>query len=167
MSWFKRAARNALLTLGILASLGAVSGCSFAPVYGDASVAEQVVALNYAKPLNRLEQIVYQDLALRLGAEAGPDAPLVTILVDTNRRSLTRSKTVNPTPSTEVTAIGTVTVTRGAEVVTTFVRKATATYTQNLQVLSNKAAETDGEERAAEALAESIRLALIAMLAVR
>jgi len=164
---FKRAARNAVLALGILASLGAVAGCSFAPVYGNGGAAEQALALNYAKPLTRLEQIVYQELTLRLGAYADPDAPLVTIVVYTGTRTLTKTKTLNPTPITEVTAVGIVTVVKGEEILTTFTRKATASYTQATQVLANKSAETDGEERAAEALAESIRLSLIATFAGR
>jgi hypothetical protein len=164
---FESGARNLLIALGLSLALGAVSGCSFAPVYGEGSVAEQTLQLNYAKPNTRLEQVVYQELELRLGANPPSEAPLVTVAVFTATRTLTKSKAVTANPVTEITATGTVTVVKDGVILQSFVRKATVSYTTNSQVLANNSAATDAGERAAKALAESIRLSLIGLLAGR
>ena len=44
-------------------------------------------------------------------------------------------------------------------------RNASADYTTNAQALANQAAETEAAERAAKALADTIRLTLLAALA--
>src|SRR5689334_20560375 len=73
---------NVAAALVLLALPLALSACaSFRPVYGDNGLGTESIALAYAKPDNRLEQIVYQSLALRLGKATRTDAPLVTVSV--------------------------------------------------------------------------------------
>ena len=63
--------RRRLLTLGLLLPL--LSGCSFSPLYGgmDSSMSAGT-GFAYAEPNNRYEQIIYQELAFRLGTDSSP-----------------------------------------------------------------------------------------------
>ena len=45
----------------------ALGACSFTPVYSGALASQPSLDFAYAKSTNRLEQIIYQDLALRFG----------------------------------------------------------------------------------------------------
>ncbi|MEO6396333.1 MAG: LPS assembly lipoprotein LptE [Devosia sp.] len=152
----------ALLLLALPLALSACS--SFRPVYGDSGLTNEAVALAYAKPSNRLEQVIYQSLALRLGKSSGADAPLVTIAASQSSTTLTSGTSRNRHRQMVVTATITLTGTDGTELFKG-TRSAAADYTTNAQVLANQAAETEAAERAAKALAETIRLTLIAALA--
>ncbi len=73
----KRGVRRALPgPLALLLAPLALGGCRphHVPVYGDNGIGVEQHELRYAKPANRLEQIIYQELALRLG-KADPAAP--------------------------------------------------------------------------------------------
>lgn len=145
-----------------------VSGCSsFKPVYGDASNVQGSMNFAYAKPNSRLEQLVYQELSLRLGSSDSATAPLASVTVGAGAADLVLSQTANPNKPKEITATATLTITprdgSGAPV-QTYTRRATANYTTSGQVLADKTAENDAAERATKAAAESLRLAVLAGL---
>ena len=149
----------------ILGSALALGGCSFSPVYSGTLAAQPSFALAYAKPNSRLEQIVYQELALHLGGSASQTAPLATVVVIPVFSDTMLSQTANPKKPAEVTVNATLTITprdgNGAEA-RTYTRRATAGYTRSDQVLADRNAQEDAMERAAKAAAESLRLAVLA-----
>lgn len=153
------------LVLGLVPALGA---CSFSPVYGGGSLASQpMLNLAYAKPATRVDQIIYQELALRFGSSEAETAPLVSVSAFTVSSTVGRSFTANPNKLARQTVTATLTLTRrdGSNTApVTFTREASAEYTTSDQVQANTAAATEAEERAAKAAAESLRLALLASL---
>ena len=72
MSSFSRAISFALMAVTLTLPLAACTGIR--PVYSDAGLGAQRVHVVYAAPNNRLEQIIYNDLALRLGGQLAADA---------------------------------------------------------------------------------------------
>jgi LPS-assembly lipoprotein len=152
-----------LLAAGILACTS-LAGCSISPVYGDHAASGAHYAFRFAKPGNRLEQVIYHDLALRFYEAAGPEAPLVSVTAYGSGYGLTRSKTSEPQAAGEARVTATTTVTQDGKTLTRFTRFATAEYTTGDQVLANNQALQDAEERAAGSAAESIALSLLAAL---
>ena len=137
-----------------------VAACSFTPAYGPHSAGASL-AFNFAEPGSRLEQIVYNDLSFAFGRAAGPDDPLISVTVTSSGRGIARSASANPEPASEAIASGTLRVTSGEEELFVLSRQASATYTKNGQIVADRQAKTDADERAAEALADIFRLALI------
>lgn len=164
MSWFERTARNTLIALALCAPV-ALSACTLTPVYGDRASAEATYRLAYAEPKSRLDQIVYQELGLRFGSGAGPDVPLLTVSVSASGRVLARSVTTDPAKAYESTATARITLMRGGEVLFEGTRQASSTYTYRGQAFTDRAAEAAASEQAAKAVAEVIRLTVIAALA--
>lgn len=175
MSLSDRGLRAGLLALALFAPLALASCTSFAPVYGDNGIVNSELALTYAKPTNRLEQIIYQDLALRLGKSSDANAPLVTIKTSTKSRSLPTAD-ASPVSQKQVTVTATITIAKletpttadAAAVMKTIYtasRNASADYTTGPQSLANQQAAEEASERAAKALAETVRLTIIAALA--
>lgn len=164
MLWSRNAVRAGLLGLGLLLPL-AVAGCSsLRPVYGDNGMAAERLALSYAKPTTRLEQIIYQDLALSMGKATG--APLLTVVTTTSNRRLTRSDVTRPAAQREAVVTGEIEVkSADGTVLFTGERSAAASYTVDGQGLADTEALRSAEEQAARALAETIRLTLIGVLA--
>jgi LPS-assembly lipoprotein len=153
-----------LLALAVPVTLSACS--SLRPVYGDNGLTSEAIELAYARPANRLEQVIYQSLALRLGKAGGTDAPLVAIVATQSSRALTKGTATSPNTQRQMTVTATVTLKAvDGTVLFTGTRSASADYTTDPQALANQAAETEAAERAARALAETIRLTLIAALA--
>ena len=151
MSSFSRVARTALVALALLAPLAACTGIR--PVYTDAGLGMKRVNVAYAAPANRLEQIIYQDLTLRLGKAEG-SVPRVTIGA---RRSADGRK-VTVTASLTVTAADGVVLFSGT-------RSQSADYKTDSQALANQQAITTAERQAALLLADTLRLQIIAALA--
>lgn len=166
MSWSKSFRRTAVI--GLALSLGPVLGaCSFTPVYSGALASQPSLDLAYGKPNSRLEQVVYQELALRFGSSESETAPLATVAVSSSAADMTLAVTANPSKPMEVTVTATLTIARrdGSDAQPmSFTRKATANYTRSGQVLADNAAATEASERAAKAAAESLRLAVLAAL---
>jgi hypothetical protein len=165
MSSFKPS-RHLVMAGLILAMAGALAGCtSFRPVYSGTLAAQPVLNLSYAKPNSRLEQVIYQELALRLGESSAPGSPVASVSVSSSAGGMALSDSVNPSIPLEVTVTATLTITPtdGTEALR-FVRRATANYTRNGQVLADRAAANEAAERAAKAAAESLRLAVLADL---
>lgn len=153
--------RRALAALLGATAMIALSGCSFSPVYGPGQRAGDQHPFNYAAPTDRLQQIVYSELAFRLGKATTEAAPLISVSVSASGRRLARSATDNPNIAYEIVAEGTLTATQNGEQLFTDHRTARASYAQNGQVLADRQAETEAKERAAKMLAESFRLAIL------
>lgn len=166
MSSSRRAVIVALLTLAVAPALSACSGLT--PVYAPGPAATQQVALNYARPSNRFEQIIYQDLTLKLGKASGP-APTLSVNVSAFSRDLTSN--VDPLTTTlpmiqkqeQVSAAIRLTDING-KVIFSGMRSASADYTANSQGLATDRAEADAAVRAAHAVADTIRLTLLGVL---
>lgn len=154
--------RAAALALAVSATV-ILGGCSLTPVYGDAA-ARSALALNYAEPDNRLEQIVYQTLSARLGG-GDAAAPLFSASVSASASRLGVSEVASPLTDYLVTATIDYRVTRDGTVLTSGRRTATATYQTTDQYLADDAARISANEQAVRAAAETVRLALIAALA--
>jgi LPS-assembly lipoprotein len=153
-----------LLALVLLAA-ATLSGCSgFRPVYGDAGTGAERLALNYARPPGRLEQIIIQDLVVRLGSTTDPSAPTFSVGATSSSRQLTHTNVVKPAVQWEVTVSANYTISVGDSVVTGGSRQASANYTTNGQVLADEAALKDATERAGHAVAETIRLSILGAL---
>lgn len=169
MSWSK-ALRASLLT-GLLLGSGAILGaCSFSPVYSGTLASQPTLNLAYAKPTTRLEQVVYQELSLRLGETAAETAPLASVTVSSSAADMMVTATANPAKAVRVTVVATLTITArdGSDTKPmVFSRTATAQYTRNGQVLADNAAADEAAERGARSAAESLRLAVLASLSRR
>jgi hypothetical protein len=168
MSSFKTPLRTLLVSIGFLAPAALLAGCVLTPVYSDGARARHGVALAYAEPNSRLEQIVYQELGRSFGPDSGKGAPLVQVSISPGARAVVH--TVNPGIKTnyEMAVTGTITIVQpGPEPKTILqaTRHASASYTTDGQVLADNAAEVEAAERATRALAESFRLTMLATFA--
>lgn len=182
MSWSEAARRTAghpsgstrwaglvrsLAVAGLLASATALGACSFSPVYSGTLASQPMLDLAYAKPTSRLEQVVYQELALRFGSSDAATAPLATVSISLSAPGVGLSATANPNKLYRATVTATLTITRrdgtDADPIS-FTRQASAEYTTSGQVLADTAAANEAAERAAKAAAESLRLAVLAAL---
>lgn len=161
-----RALRPALLGIMLVLAAG-IAGCTLTPVYSAANIQRTAVQLAYAAPANRIEQIIYQDLGLRFAPTSSATAPLVTVSAASSGQSLALSVTVNPAKPYQANVSATLTLTPrdgNAATALTLVRTASAGYTNNSQAEANAAAFTGAAEQAAHAVAEQLRLALLASL---
>ena len=158
--------RSIALAAILLGGATALGACSFTPVYSSTLTGRQMLDLAYAKPTTRLEQIIYQELALRFGTSESATAPLVMATVATTTTAIGLSATANPNKPYRATVTATLVVTPrdGSGKPLSLTRQASAEYTTSGQVLADTAAATDAQERAAKAAAESLRLALLASL---
>jgi len=165
--WWSSGFRSLTLAAALAAAALPLAGCSFSPVYGGAGAmaGQQVLALNYAKPTTRLEQSVYQELRLRLGASEAPDAPRASVSVSASAIDPSIADEVNLYDTRRVTVTATLTITRPGEArPRTYTRVATADYIYANQVLASRTAADEAAERAALSAAESLRLAVLADL---
>jgi len=152
------------LALAMATALGA---CSFTPVYSGTLASQPMLDLAYAKPTSRLEQIIYQELALRFGKSEAEEAPLARVSVSTSGSGNGLSSSGNPNSLGRVTVTAVLTIARrdGTDAPPiSFTRQASAEYTTSGQVLADTAATTEASERAARAVAESLRLVMLASL---
>ena len=148
-----------------LVLLPILSACSgFTPVYGTPSLSGDGVAISYAPPGNRLEQLIYEDLSLRLGHAAGT-GPNLKVSTSQRTTSLTSDTVTSAVSQKQAIVTASVTLT-GSDGVVLFSgqRIATADYTEGPQILSNKQAQQDAFERAAHQLADTVRLTVLGAL---
>ena len=159
------AVRSGLLALAMTSALGLSACAGLTPVYGERGLAAERVAFQYADPQTRLEQVIYQDLVLRLGRSVDPASPLVRITTRTGDRKLTRSDVRRPSDARQATVTATIEVVSadGRQLLRT-TRSAAAPYMTNSQALAASEAEIAAYEQAARALAETIRLTLLGTL---
>jgi hypothetical protein len=157
-----RGAASLCAALLLLLPLAACS--SFTPLYGEGQPAARAIAFAYAAPKSRLEQVIYQQLALRLGAD--PAGPLIEVSAKSTIRDLTLGSVGNPRDAREASVVATASVLDGpgGRRLASLTRTASASFTVIAQGLASASAETEAEERAARAVAESLRLGLLATL---
>lgn len=166
--WSSSGVRMGLVALALATAMSLAACSGFHPVYGPGGVAQQQVALIYAAPANRTEQIIYEDLALKLGKASG-NAPTLKLSTQSFARELTvestsaAAKLPNLQMEMEVTANITLTDVNG-KVIFSGMRSAVADYTSNSQGLANDAASADAIKRAALSLSDTIRLTLLSAL---
>ena len=174
MSW-SRALRSssaaglarAMAVAGLACAVTTLGACSFSPVYSGTLASQPMLNLAFAKPTTRLEQVVYQELALRFGSSNAPTAPLATVSVSSAAGGIGLSATTNPNKLYRAVVTATLTIARrdGTDAKPlSFTRQAAAEYTTSGQVLADTAAANEAAERAAKAVAESLRLAMLASL---
>jgi Predicted secreted (periplasmic) protein len=164
MSWSERLLRSGFLGFVLVAG-GALSACTMAPVYSNPQAVAQRLAFTYAEPNSRLEQIVYQELRLRLGESHAPDARRARVALAVSGGRVGLSENINPQTMGQMTVTATLTLAPpagGTAAPVTITRTATANYTTNSQAFSAREAVIEAQERAARAVAESLRLALLA-----
>ncbi len=151
-----------LLAVALVAPLAACTGLR--PVYSDAGVGAERVAVAYDAPRNRLEQIIYQDLALRLGKAQG-NVPVVTVSASSRSAAITSDVVKSTLDQRQVTVTATLTVRApDGRVLFSGVRSQTADLTHGAQVLANEQATDTAERQAALLLADTLRLEIIAAL---
>src|SRR5918993_3601903 len=93
--------RNVFIALSLLGAT-ALAGCTgLTPVYGERGIGTERHALNYSKPNSRLEQIIYQELVLRVGRTSDPSSPTVRITTSSYTRDLTLSGIARPADQRE------------------------------------------------------------------
>jgi LPS-assembly lipoprotein len=158
--------KPALLALTFISPLALAACSGFTPVYSEGQPAARAMTFAYAEPRNRLEQVIYQELGLRLGKTTDASAPLIQVTTSVGSRDLTLASNPNPSDPREavVTATATVLDGPGGRQLVRITRNARASYTENAQGLANFSARTEAEERAAKSAAESLRLALLGAL---
>lgn len=164
--WSRKALfRTTLIVLGLSGTL-ALAGCSgLTPVYGDRGIATERQAFRYAEPTNRLEQVIYQELVLRLGRSADSARPLVKVTTTGADFDLTRSDVARPSEARQVTVTALIEVTSAdGRLLLKTTRSAAAPFTRDSQALAASEAEKAAYEQAARALAETIRLTLLGTL---
>jgi hypothetical protein len=163
MSSFSRLIGGALLALALVAPLAACTGLT--PVYSDAGLGTKRVKVAYADPTNRLEQIIYQDLALRLGDSAGKSAPEVEVTVSERHGDLTNNTVSAAMIQKQVTVTAKLKVLDAkGRVLFSGSRSQTADYTTDAQALANQQAADTAARQAALLLADTLRLEIIAAL---
>jgi hypothetical protein len=163
MSSLNRALGAALLAVALVAPLAACTGLR--PVYSDAGIGAKRADVAYAAPGNRLEQIIYQDLALRLGKSQGA-VPTVKIAAWSGASGLNNDLVPSPVNQRQVTVWASVTVTApDGTILLSATRSQSADVTHGAQVLANQQANESGERQAALLLADTLRLEILAALA--
>lgn len=165
--WSSSRAVRLIAVVFALALPLALAGCSgFRPVYGENGLGGERIALIYAEPTNRLEQLIYQDLKLRLGkADPGVAAPVLKVST-TQGAGFTTDDTVtsaNSEKQISVTAKISLVDTTGATVFSAS-RTQTAEYTTGNSALANQRAAQKAAEDAALLLADTIRLSVLGAL---
>lgn len=160
-----RVLRNAFLGVALGVASVALAGCTFAPVYGEYGASQGRLAVTYNKPVTRLDQIIIQDLSVRLGKSDEPGAAFVRILTNSTARAITHTGTSKPNKQLETTVTVSFVVAVDGKVVAVGSRSATAAWTETGQVLADEAAKKEAEERAARAAGETVRLSILAALA--
>lgn len=155
-----------LAWIAVLVAPIVLAGCTgLTPVYGTNGLGQERVAVRYGQPASRLDQIIYEELSLRLG-KSGGDVPTVTVATTTASRSLTNDTIGAPSKPQQMTVTAQVNVTDvDGTVLLSRSRSATADYTNGSQGLANQQAADDAAERAARQLADTLRLEIIAALA--
>ncbi len=153
------------LSIIIFLSLS-LSACSFSPIYGDNNLSNKTISLSYAKPTTRLEQIIYQDLKLRLGSDINSANQLI-VTISQSTRDVGRSSNGLPASIQELTLVANfkvIDINDSENIIYTGTNRVTATYSSKGQIIADIKAQEKAEETAALELAQIIRLTLLAEL---
>lgn len=140
-----------------------LAGCSgFTPVYGGLTSATPAgYSFQFAKPRNRLEQIILNELAAAFPAPATGASPTLSVnaAAAATTAPMSSAITLGRIVGSRVTATVTIAGTVSAFSVTRF---ADAGYQPGAVVVTDQAALTNAQETAARATAESLRAAILA-----
>lgn len=162
MSSFSRVFRAIIIGTALLVPLAGCTGLR--PVYSDEGLGTQSLAVSYPDPTNRLEQIIYQDLALRLGKSSGA-VPVVSVRASSRSSALTSGKISSPFAQRQMTVTARFTVTApDGTVLFSGTRAQSADYTTSAQASANEQASDSAAANAARLLADTIRLQVYAAL---
>jgi hypothetical protein len=152
--------------LAFAAVLPLLAGCSFSPLYGgDDAFAVSGRGFAYSEPANRFEQIIYQELAFRLGTDPSPDATLVTVSASKSTRRVGRTSPGSVLSAYEAKISASMSVaSRGedAKNLLSVSRFASTGYEISGQVFADRSAEQNAAEQAARSVADTLRLVLAA-----
>jgi len=159
--------RNSMLALALLGATTLAACSGFTPVYGDRGIGMEQHAFRYDKPQSRLDQIIYQELVLRLGRASDPSVPLVRVTTSSVVRDLTKTKISNPAAQKEAVVTAKIELVDADGTVAFTATRSTATSftADRYQALAETEAEKEAKERAAKELAETVRLTLLGALA--
>jgi hypothetical protein len=149
-----------------LVALPALSACSsFHPVYGIDQFTNGKIELALASPNNRVEQIIYQDLALHFARTSNPDAPKLIVSANGGAAGLLNNTVTAAHTEAQATVSAAIVLTNAkGDVLFSGTRAESADYTNGPQVLANNQAYNDAATRAAHLLADSIRLSVLGAL---
>lgn len=167
MSWSKALLRNSMLTLALLGATALTACSGLTPVYGERGIGVEKHAFRYEKPASRLDQIIYQELVLKLGRSTDPSVPLVRVTTTSSVRDLTKTNVKNPAAQKEAVVTATIELLdANGNIAFTATRSAAASFTADrFQAMAETEAEKEAKERAARELAETVRLTLLGALA--
>lgn len=167
MSWSKSVLRNSMLALALVSATTLAACSGFTPVYGERGIGVEKHAFRYDKPASRLDQIIYQELVLKLGRTSDSTVPMVRVTTTSSVRGLTKTNVANPAAQNEAVVTAKIElVDADGNVAFTATRSASALYTADrAQALAETEAEKEAKERAARELAETVRLTLLGALA--
>lgn len=149
MSWSKAVLRNSVLALA-LAGATALSACSgFTPVYGERGIGVEKQAFRYDKPASRLDQIIYQELVLKLGRTSDSTVPMVRVTTTSSVRGLTKTNVSNPAAQNEAVVTAKIElIDADGTIAFTATRSSSALYTADrAQALAETEAEKEAKER--------------------
>ena len=158
-------AAGIVVALALLPALGACSGLT--PVYGTNQFTTGRIALAMAPPTNRVEQIIYQDLALHFTRAKGPNLPKLSVTAGAGGAQLTDTQNVVNTaqrPDVMTLTASITLVDADGKVLFSGSRSQSADYNSGPQVLANNQAAVDAQTRAAHLLADTIRLSVLGAL---
>ncbi|MBJ3785049.1 hypothetical protein [Devosia sediminis] len=158
-----------LLMTGLAAGLvtTVLTGCaSFAPVYGGhAGGGAHSVRFNFASPDSRLEQIIFDRLKVAFPGPALPGDPVLDLVVTRSTPAGSNSDAYAVARPVNVRIEATVTIARDGEPVFEAKRFADTAYQGGKLASTNAISNLEAERTAAEGVAESLRLALLAFSA--
>lgn len=161
--WSASAVRPTLPGLALAASL-MLAGCTLTPVHGGSTGGTMdPIALNYAEPQSRLEQVVYQTLGARFRS-GDALSPMLSARVSARSSRIGLSSVSSPVTDHQIDVTIVFEVTENDTVVASGSRSGTALYQTTDQSVANDAALRKAEDQAARAAADAVRLALIAAL---
>lgn len=160
-----RAVRIAGLLLGLVGPL-TLAGCTgLTPVYGDNGLGAHRVEVAYDAPNNRLEQVIYNDLSLKLGKDQGESTAKLSVAASQATRALTNDTVTSAALQRQMTVTARVTlVGPDGQVLYAGTLSQSADYTIGAQAFANQEAAANAAENAAKLLADTIRLEVLAAL---
>lgn len=165
--WLSRPlVRTLLLALALSATAGLSACTGIRPLYGEAGTGISRHVFAYGEPASRLDQVIYTELRLRLGPNSvAPDAVRVSVSSYSYGRALTKTNVSRPSQQYEMIAVANVSISGpDGQNIFTGQRRATAAYQVVSQVLADNAAAAEASDRAGRALAETLRLTILAAL---
>ena len=161
---FRHVMRTAALGVAMAAPLALAACTGFSPVYNSQSFTDQKIALAFAPPGNRTEQIIYQDLRLRFAKADGP-APTLAVSATSYSTALTSAAvSTAQTPQHVTVTAGLKLTDADGRILYSGTLAQSADYNTGPQVLANNAAADDATKRAAHLLADTIRLTVLGAL---